>query len=289
MSTLPERKDRDREMTRAPRPGTDDRLARDAALLEVEELCKSFGGVRALDGVDFRIAEGELVGLIGPNGSGKTTAFNLISGVLRPSGGRIRFAGENITGNTPEQNARAGIARTFQNIRLFRDLPVIDNVMVGRHMRHGPGFLATVLGLPAAGRAEAATRRRTLEILDLLGLRSRAGQRVSDLPYGDQRKVEFARALATEPRLLLLDEPTAGMNPIETTDLSATIGRLHADLGLTIMLVEHDMRMVMSLCRRIVVINQGSVLAEGTPGTIQRDERVIEAYLGHGRKRHAAA
>ena len=152
-------------------------------------------------------------------------------------------------------------------------------------MRHGPGFLATVLGLPAARRAEAETRRRTLEILDLLGLRSRAGQRVADLPYGDQRKVEFARALATEPRLLLLDEPTAGMNPIETTDLSGTIGRLHADLGLTILLVEHDMRMVMSLCRRIVVVNQGRVLAEGAPDAIQRDKKVIEAYLGHGRRR----
>jgi branched-chain amino acid transport system ATP-binding protein len=259
------------------------------ALLAVEALARSFGGVRALDGVSFSVAKGELVGLIGPNGSGKTTAFNLISGVLKPSGGRIRFAGKDVTGNAPEENARAGIARTFQNIRLFRDLPVLDNVMVGRHMRHGAGFVPTVLGLPAARKAEVETRRHTLEILDILGLRTRAGERVADLPYGDQRKVEFARALATEPRLLLLDEPTAGMNAIETADLAETIRRLHADLGLTILLVEHDMRMVMSLCRRLVVVNQGRVLAEGAPDAIQRDEQVIEAYLGHGRKRHAAA
>ena len=259
------------------------------ALLTVEALAKSFGGVRALDGVSFSVADGELVGLIGPNGSGKTTAFNLISGVLKPSGGRIRFAGTDVTGNPPEQNARAGIARTFQNLRLFRDLPVLDNVMVGRHMRHGPGFVPTVLGLPAARHAEAETRRRTIEILDILGLGSRAAERVADLPYGDQRKVEFARALATEPRLLLLDEPTAGMNPIETADLADTISRLHAELGLTILLVEHDMRMVMGLCRRLVVVNHGRVLAEGSPDAIQRNEEVIEAYLGHGRQRHAAA
>ena len=263
-------------------------MTAEPALLTVEALAKNFGGVRALDGVSFAVAEGELVGLIGPNGSGKTTAFNLISGVLKPSGGRIRLAGKDVTGNAPEENARAGIARTFQNIRLFRDLAVLDNVMVGRHMRHGAGFLPTVLGLPAARQAEAETRRRTLEILDILGLSSRAGERVADLPYGDQRKVEFARALATEPRLLLLDEPTAGMNPIETADLAKTIRRLHADLGLTILLVEHDMRMVMGLCRRLVVVNHGRVLAEGTPDAIQSNEQVIEAYLGHGR-RHAAA
>jgi branched-chain amino acid transport system ATP-binding protein len=259
------------------------------AVLAVEALAKSFGGVRALDGVSFSVAPRELVGLIGPNGSGKTTAFNLISGVLKPSGGRIRFAGKDVTANAPEENARDGIARTFQNIRLFRDLPVVDNVMVGRHMRHGAGFVSTVLGLPTARRAEAETRRGALEILDILGLRSRAGERVADLPYGDQRKVEFARALATEPQLLLLDEPTAGMNPIETADLADTIRRLNADLGLTILLVEHDMRMVMGLCRRIVALNQGRVLAEGTPDVIQRNQQVIEAYLGHGRKRHAAA
>jgi branched-chain amino acid transport system ATP-binding protein len=269
--------------------GKGDHVMAEPVLLAVEALAKSFSGVRALDGVSFSMATGELVGLIGPNGSGKTTAFNLISGVLKPSGGRILFAGKDVTGNAPEENARAGIARTFQNIRLFRDLPVLDNVMVGRHMRHGSGFIPTVLGLPAARKAEAETRRRTLEILDIFGLRRRAGERVADLPYGDQRKVEFARALATEPRLLLLDEPTAGMNAMETADLAETIRRLHGDLGLTILLVEHDMRMVMRLCRRLVVVKQGRVLAEGAPEAIQRHEQVIEAYLGHGRKRHAAA
>ncbi len=257
-------------------------------LLKVDRLAKSFGGVRALDGIDFALAPGELVGLIGPNGSGKTTAFNIVTGVLKPSSGRILFEGAEVTGNRPETNAALGMARTFQNIRLFNDLPVIDNVMVGLHRKRGPGFLATVLGLPAARRSEAAIRVRATEVLGILGLKKRAGERVGSLPYGDQRKVEFARALASEPTLLLLDEPTAGMNPYETADLGATIERLHRELGITTLLVEHDMKMVMGICQRLVVINQGRMLAEGTPAEIRADARVVEAYLGHGRKgRHA--
>jgi len=259
-------------------------------LLMVEGLTKNFGGVRALEGLNLAVAVGELVGLIGPNGSGKTTAFNLLTGVLRPSGGRIRFRGQDVTGNRPEENARLGMARTFQNIRLFRELPVIDNVAVGLHMRHGAGFWPTVLRFPNATRSEAAIRERSLEVLEVLGLRDRADEIVANLPYGDQRKVEFARALATEPALLLLDEPSAGMNPNETADLGATVARFHRELGLAVVLVEHDMRMIMTHCQRIQVINQGRMLAQGSPEEIQRDPRVIEAYLGRRREEdHALA
>lgn len=259
------------------------------AFLTVDDLRKNFGGVKALDGVTFSLAEGELAGLIGPNGSGKTTAFNLLTGVLKPSSGTIRFRGEAVGGNPPERNAFLGMARTFQNIRLFRDLPVIDNVMVGLHMRHGPGFVPTVLRLPSARKAEREIRARALATLEVLGLARRANEVVGNLPYGDQRKVEFARALASEPSLLLLDEPTAGMNPQETADLGETIRRLHGELGITTLLVEHDMKMVMGLCQRIVVVNQGKVLAEGRPDRIQTNPKVIEAYLGRRRRDADAA
>jgi branched-chain amino acid transport system ATP-binding protein len=260
------------------------------AILTVSDLRKSFGGVRALDGVSFDIHEGELAGLIGPNGSGKTTAFNLITGVFKPTGGEIAFRGTRVEGNTPDRNAALGMSRTFQNIRLFRDLPVIDNVMVGLHMRHGSGFWPTILRLPTARRSEEEIRKRALEALDMLGLASRAARIVGSLPYGDQRKVEFARALATEPSLLLLDEPTAGMNPQETAELGRIIQRLHRDLKITTLLVEHDMKMVMGICERLIVINQGKLLATGAPAEIKADPSVIEAYLGRRRKDgHAAA
>src|SRR5262249_39525836 len=253
-------------------------------LLEVIGLRKNFGGVRALEKLDLAIMPGELVGLIGPNGSGKTTAFNLLSGVLKPSGGRIVFPGQDVTGARPEQNARLGMARTFQNIRLFRDLPVIDNVAVGLHMRYGVGFYPTMLRLPAAVRSEATIRDRSLDVLRILDLQHRSGDLVANLPYCDQRKVELARALASEPLLLLLDEPSAGMNPHETAELGATIARLHHRLGLTIILVEHDMKMIMTHCQRILVMHQGRILAEGSPEEIQKDPRVIEAYLGRRRE-----
>ena len=259
-----------------------------APLLEVRRLCKDFGGIRALSSVDFEIPEGVLAGLIGPNGSGKTTAFNLVTGVLKPTSGQILFRDIDVTGNAPERNAELGMARTFQNIRLFRDLPVIDNVMVGLHMRKGPGFWSTVLGLPRAATAERDIRRAALEALDVLGLADKAELVVGNLPYGDQRKVEFARALATGPRLLLLDEPTAGMNPHETADLGRTISKLHKDLSLTVLLVEHDMKMVMGICEQLTVINQGKMLAAGTPHEIQSNPAVIDAYLGRRRDRKHA-
>jgi branched-chain amino acid transport system ATP-binding protein len=260
------------------------------AILAVSGLSKRFGGVRALDGVSFEIRAGELAGLIGPNGSGKTTAFNVITGVFKPSAGSITFRDARVDGNTPERNAALGVSRTFQNIRLFRDLPVIDNVMVGLHMRHGTGFWPTVLRLPVARRSEQEIRKRAMDALEMLGLAARAERIVGSLPYGDQRKVEFARALATEPSLLLLDEPTAGMNPQETADLGRTIQRLHAELKITTLLVEHDMKMVMGICERLIVMNQGRVLATGAPAEIKADPSVIEAYLGRRRKDgHAAA
>lgn len=259
------------------------------AILTVRDLSKSFGGVRALDGVGFSVGAGELVGLIGPNGSGKTTAFNLLTGVLKPTSGSIRFRGEEVAGSPPQRIARLGMARTFQNIRLFRELAVVDNVMVGLDMRRGPGFLRTVLSLPSARAAEADIRQRALDMLDVLGIGHRANDLVGNLSYGDQRRVEFARALASEPSLLLLDEPTAGMNPHETAELGATIRRMHDELAITTLLVEHDMKMVMGLCDRIIVVNEGRLLAEGSPSEVQGDAGVIEAYLGRRRKGADAA
>ncbi len=252
----------------------------ESLLLKVEGLGKQFGGVRALEGYDLTLKEGELMGLIGPNGAGKTTVFNLITGVLRPSKGRIIFRGKDITGFKPDRNAALGMARTFQNIRLFNGLRVIDNVKVGIHMRHGAGLWATILNLPILRRSEAAMEERALEILDTFGLMGYKDELAENLPYGDQRKIELGRAIATAPKLLLLDEPAAGMNPHETDEIIRLISRIHQEHHLTILLVEHDMKVIMGACQRIQVIDQGKVLCLGTPEEIQNDPRVIEAYLG---------
>lgn len=250
------------------------------ALLSAEGLEKRFGGICALSEYGVFVNAGELLGLIGPNGAGKTTVFNLLSGVLKPTAGRISFAGRDITHLRPDQSARLGIARTFQNIRLFQDLSVKDNIKVAFHMRQGKGLCSTLLGLPGYRRSERDMDSRAMEYLSQLGLSGLQGEVARNLPYGLQRRVEIARALAAGPKLLLLDEPAAGMNPHETEELVEMIRAIHRRLNLAIFLVEHDMSVVMAVSERIQVLDQGRVLAEGPPEVIRNDPRVIAAYLG---------
>lgn len=251
-----------------------------AVLLKVEGLEKRFGGIVALADYDVEIRPGELVGLIGPNGAGKTTVFNLLSGVLKPTDGRIFYDGQDITRLRPDQNAALGIARTFQSIRLFNELSVIDNVKVAFHMRIGSGFWKTLFHTSGYRYSEDEMERKSREFLELLDLKAVKGEPVKNLPYGVQRRVEIARAMATLPKLLLLDEPAAGLNLNETDDLIKTIRTIHDKYGLTIFLVEHDMKFVMTICQRIQVIDQGRMLTMGSPEDIRNNPQVIEAYLG---------
>ncbi len=256
-----------------------DRVA-SGAILEVSGLTKRYSGLVALSEYALQLDAHSIHGVIGPNGAGKTTLFNLLSGMVRPTAGTIRLFGVDVTDYEAHDVTRAGIARTFQNIRLFGEMSVLDNVKVAVQLRMPIGLMPTLLSTPAFRRHEGAVTAGAMAILDRMGLGAMADRPATSLPYGDQRRLEIARAVATEPQILLLDEPNAGMNPTETADLLGLIKRLRDDLGLTIILVAHDIPLVMNLCDRIQVLNYGELIADGPPATVRNDPAVITAYLG---------
>ena len=250
------------------------------ALLDVKNLSISFGGLRAVDGFEMQIEKGELYGLIGPNGAGKTTVFNLLTGVYKPNEGIIKLDGEDITGKKTIDINKAGIARTFQNIRLFKQLSVLDNVKVGLHNHYKYSTLEGILRLPKYKKVEKAMDEKAMEILKVFDLDGEADVLATNLPYGKQRKLEIARAMATEPKLLLLDEPAAGMNPNETGELMEPIQFVREHFGMTILLIEHDMKLVSGICEELTVLNFGQVLAQGKTADVLNNPEVISAYLG---------
>ncbi|MBR0172469.1 MAG: ABC transporter ATP-binding protein [Lachnospiraceae bacterium] len=255
------------------------------SFLEVQNICMRFGGLAAVDDVSFRVDNGEIVSLIGPNGAGKTTVFNMLTGVYTITSGSMSFEGTDLGSLTPQQIVKAGISRTFQNLRLFPKMRVIENVLVGTHVHTGYGLFDGLLRTPRFHREEAELEAKAVRILESIGLSSLADSYANSLPYGEQRKVEIARAIATDARLLLLDEPAAGMNPAESAELLRFIRELR-DKGYTILLIEHDMSVVMNISDRIYVLDHGKLIAEGEPQEIANNPRVIEAYLG-GEHRNA--